>query len=152
MDINEYLAQLPKLKRRADSAYLRYLELHERAVSPGCGLDLGDTGQRIKGSGNATEDRLIKAADGLREWRAANDKYKEIRAQLDAAVDELKYWQGCLIVHVYIYNVTFEADDDLKGADEILHTTNRREILAKLDESKRHLAEILRSQGVDIEN
>ena len=152
MTIKEYLNQLPKLKYKAETATARYEDLVLRATAPGCALDLGDTGRRIRGSGNATENKLIEMSDAGKKSRAANERYYNFRDQLEKDIDNLLYWQGCLIYQCYIYNVIIEADDNLKGAADILRTTSRREILAKLAEAERALADILQARGLDIEN
>ena len=152
MTINEYLGKVPALKYKAERAAARYQELVTRATSTGCGLNLGATGQRIKGGGNVTEDKLIAMTDAGKASRAAYTRYIEFRDQLEKDIDNLLYWQGCLIYRVYLYNVIVEASDDLNGAGDILRTDDRREILAKLTEAKAALADILRGRGVDIEN
>lgn len=152
MTISEYLNQVRAFKAKAEKAAARYETLVMRATAPGCGLDLGDTGQRIRRGGNATEERLIAMTDAGKQSRAAYTRYIEFRDQLEKDIDNLLYWQGRLIYQCYIYNTIIEADDILNGAADILRTNNRREILAKLAEAKAALADILRARGLDIEN
>ena len=64
----------------------------------------------------------------------------------------MTYWQGAILLQVYINNVVFESDDDLRGVGEILDTTSRRVICSKLAEAKNALRERLRNQGVEIED
>ena len=152
MTIDQYLNQVPAFKAKAEKAAAHYAQMVDRATATGCGLDLGDTGQRIHRSGNATEEKLIAMTDAGKKSRAAYTRYIEFRDQLEKDIDNLLYWQGSLIYRVYLYNVIVETDDNLNGTADILRTNNRREILAKLAEAKAALADILRARGLDIEN
>lgn len=152
MNIDEYLRQLRKYKLRAEYKLNKYNEAFDKAASPGCALDYGDMAPRTRGNGNATENRLIKAIDAGKEWKAAWKQYTDFREQLITDLYGLLYWEGLLLDRVYIYNLMTESEDDLHGADEILRTNNRGEILSKLTEAKKHLADVLRARGVEIEN
>lgn len=151
MTIDEYLNQPQKLKRKSDRLYKKALEAETRVTSPRDPLNIGD-GIPGRGSGsNATENKLLDYIDIHKEYSETHQQYIEARDAINAAIDNLLYWQGCLIYQVYIYNATFNNDDNLKGTDLILRTKNRREILAKLGEAKEALADQLRAQGVEIE-
>lgn len=150
MTIDEYLNQPRKLKRKRDRLYEKLLAAEER-TAPRDPLNLGDGVPGRRSGSNTTEDKLLTYIDASSAYREASRQYTNVRDALNLAIDNLLYWQGCLIYQVYIYNVYFDIDDDLKGADEILRTDNRREILAKLGEAKEALADLLRAQGVEIE-
>lgn len=149
MTIDEYLNRPQKLKKKSDRLYKRLLEAEARLM-PRDPLNLGDGSQRRTGE-NVQQVRLTDYIDLSNKYKAASKAYHDAREELENAIDYLLYWQGCLITHVYIYNVTFEAEDALQGADEILRTKSRQKIRAKLDESKAALAELLRAQGITIE-
>lgn len=151
MTIDEYLNQPQKLKRKRDRLYNKMLAA-EAKTAPRDPLNLGDGVPGRSSGHNATEDRVLNYIDANRAYREAHRQYMNVRDALNLAIDNLLYWQGCLIYQVYIYNVYFDIDDNLKGADEILRTNNRREILAKLSEAKAALADLLRAQGVAIED
>lgn len=149
MTINEYLNQPRDLKRSCDRLYKKMLKAEER-TAPRDPLNLGD-GIPARRSGNANEDKLLTYIDATRTYKKAYTQYTEVCNALSLAINNLLYWQGCLICRVYLYNACLDVDDDLQGADEILRTDDRREILAKLGESKAALADLLRAQGVEIE-
>lgn len=151
MTIDGYLRQLATFRRRYEQAKNRVRKCNAR-TSPRSSLNLGDGTPRQRNSGNANEENLIELSDALNEMREASQQYQAFRNQLYDQIYNLLYWEGLLIERVYIHNVIVEADDDLTGADEILNTKNRAQILSKLKEAKQHLAENLRSQGVLIED
>ena len=150
MTIDEYLNQPRKLKAKGERLYMKMLEAEAKATSPHVSLNLGD-GIPGRSGANATENKLLDYVEASKAYTKVTRQHNEIRSALLMAIDNLLYWQGCLIYQVYIYNVAIEADDSLNGADEILRTDNRREILAKLAEAKAALADLLRAQGLDIE-
>lgn len=148
MTIDEYLNQLPKLRRAEAKAYNRMETKFDRATSLQSSFNF-DMPRRIADQ-NATEARLVDLADAQREWKEANDAYIEFKDQLERSLYNLLYWEGLLIDQAYIYNVVC-GRDHLYGLDEILHTSSRGAILAKLDTAKQHLRQILRDQGIEIE-
>ena len=151
MTIDEYLNQPRNLKRRREQLGEQLTAAEARVTSPRDPLNLGDGIPCSRYSGNGTENKLLEYIDISREFSKVNAQFKEMRDAIITAVDNMIYWQGCLIHHVYVYNVYFRSDDILNGADEILNTKDRRQILAKLTEAKAALAVQLRAQGVEIE-
>lgn len=151
MTIDEYLRQVRTAKQTSDELFNKLVIAQERALNVRSPLNLGDGTPGTRTNENATESRLIRYIDVHNEYEKATRLYIDTRKQLLSAMDFLLYWQGCLIYQVYIYNVSIEAEDDLNGAEDILHTRNRGVILAKLAEAKEALAEKLREQGVEIE-
>lgn len=150
MTIDEYLGQLATFRRRSEKAFNRVRKYDTRATAPRSSLNLGDGTPRSRNKG-ANEDNLIGLSDALKEQREASQQYKKFREELYSNIYNLLYWEGLLIERVYIHNVIVNAADDLHGADDILNTKNRAQILAKLKEAKQHLADLLRAQGVEIE-
>ena len=151
MTIDEYINEMQRLKIKSERLLKEMREAETPLLSPRDPLNLGDGTPRNRSGGNGTENKLLESIDIHREFSKVNDQFKEMRDAIRRAVDNMIYWQGCLIHHVYVYNVYFYPDDILNGAEEIVHTTNRREILAKLGEAKAALAVQLRAQGVEIE-
>ena len=151
MTIDEYLSQIRTAKKERDELSDKLDIAQEAALNVRSPGNMADGAPYARTNENATENRLIKYIDLHNEYEKASKLYIDTRKQVSRAIDYLLYWQGCLIYQVYIYNVVIEADDDLRGADDILRTNNRREILAKLAEAKEALAKLLREQGVEIE-
>lgn len=149
MTIDEYLNQLKALERREERLYKKYCEIEEKATSPQT-YNFGSGAPRGRNGNNTRENLLVELADASNEFNAAFEEYKNFRNRLQRNIYNLLYWQGLIIEQVYIYNRN--RDNDLYGVNELLFTDDRREILAKLDEAKAALAEILRAQGVEIES
>ena len=150
LTIDEYLNQPRDLKRRRDQLNEELQQLETMVTSPRDSLNIAD-GLPGKSNGNAHETRLLKYIDTGRKFSAVNKQYKKACEDLHRAIDNLLYWQGSLILQVYYYNAYYGIDDNLQGADEILHTRSRGAIIAKLTESKTALADLLRAQGVEID-
>ena len=151
MTIDEYLNQARTLKYKADKAKARFEEYESRAINPRSPLDLGDGIPAGRTNANGTETRLIEYIDAGKAYTAAANNYSEFRHQLQNTINYLLHWEALIIERIYIYNIYYEYGDDLAGVDEILNTDNKRVILSKLGEAKRHLADLLRQRGVDIE-
>lgn len=149
MTIDEYLKQLPDLKKADNRLYQMLIIKSERATRTTCSAF--DGMPRTKNSGNTHETKLIEYIDAHREWKEVNEKFYEIKKQIEEAADYLLYWEGCLIIHVYIYNIMFSVDDPMHGVEDILHTKSQHVINKKLAEAKSHLRELLISRGVEIE-
>lgn len=149
MTIDEYLNQLPDLKRDEDRVYTKLKHYFDKATStPGSSFD---GMPRRRSHENMHETWMIEYADAKREWTAINNKFYEVKEQLESTVDYLLYWEGRLIYQLYIYNVILGGDDPMDGAEEILHTQDRDKIDAKLDKAKSHLRQLLIKQGVELE-
>ena len=150
MTIDEYLNQPRNLKRRREQLGEQLTAAEARVTSPRDPLNIGDDVPG-KATSNAAETRLLTYIDISREWSAVHKQYNKACEDLHRAIDNLLYWQGSLINQVYYINAYYDYDDDLQGADEILHTRSRAAILAKLGEAKAALADQLRAQGVEID-
>ena len=151
MTIDEYINEMQRLKSKSERLLKEMREAETPLLSPRDPLNLGDGTPRNRSGGSGTENKLLEYIDISREFDKVNDQFKEMRDAIRSAIDNMIYWQGCLIHHVYVYNVYFYPDDILNGAEEIVHTNDRRQILAKLTEAKAALAVQLRAQGVEIE-
>lgn len=149
MTIDEYLNQLPNLKRAEGIAYQKLKQYFDKATSTH--NSAFDGMPRVKSCENTHETRLIEYADAKREWNDINKRFYEVKDQIEEAVDYLLYWEGRLIYQLYVYNVFLSIDDPMDGAAEILHTKSQHVIKVKLAEAKTHLRQILINQGVEIE-
>lgn len=149
MTIDEYLRQPQELKRKYERLYKRLLVMETRVTSPRDPLNT--IGVQSRTGENAAETKLLDFIDAHNEYKDVVERYRETRKNILTAIDYVLYWQGSLIYQVYVRNVAVEEEATLTGADEILHTDDRREILAKLGEAKEALAAQLRAQGVTIE-
>lgn len=150
MTIDGYLNQARALKRKADRAEEKLSAMENKAGPRSC-LNLGDGIYTSNNGGNTTEAKLIEYTDAAKKWRKATSEYKQFRDQLQQTIKRMPYWAALTLEQIYIFNVFWDRDNDLFGVEEILETTDRREILAKLKEAKALLADELRTQGVEIE-
>lgn len=148
MDINQYLYQFRELKTREDRLYQKITRKESSFV--GSASNFGD-GIPTRSSENKIEKKLVELADLTREYKEAHNDYMNFREELRTHFYNMTYWQGAILLQVYINNVVFESDDDLRGVGEILDTTSRRVICSKLAEAKNALRERLRNQGEEIE-
>lgn len=148
MTIDEYLHQLPALKKAERTACKRLAKMFDKATSTH--NSAFDGMPYTKRSENMYEIKLVEYVDAKKAWDEINAKYFEVRDQLEECIDYLLYWEGCLIFQIYIYNVALEKDDPLDGAEEILHTQSQYVIKAKLTEAKSHLRQLLIDRGVDL--
>ena len=151
MTIDEYLNGLKKAKQAREYLLNKLTIAETQAHDVRSSLNLGDGIPCGSKSGNPHESKLLKYSDAAKAYRDASMLYNSIYDNLNKAINNLLFWEGSLIQHMYIYNVVFDEDDGLNGAGEILGTKDRRVILAKLAEAKEHLADNLRAQDVPIE-
>ena len=152
MNIDEYLNQLRQFKRQEERLYLKAERKEAALVSPRSSANFGDGIQTRGGFGNQRDIILTDLADLISDYRTAHTNYMNFREELRTHFYNMTYWQGAILLQVYINNVVFESDDDLRGVGEILDTTSRRVICSKLAEAKNALRERLRNQGVEIED
>lgn len=151
MTVDEYLNKFKAVRRKYARMYDDVIRVETVALDVRSPSNMGDGipgGRRFE---NTHETKLLKYADFVKEYRAVQKEYEETIETIRTAIDNMPYWAGCLIHHVFLYNVVFDEPDDLKGADEIVGSTDRRVILAKLTEAKSLLSDALRAQGVPIE-
>lgn len=149
MDINQYLHQFRELKTREDRLYQKVNRKESSFV--GSASNFGD-GIPTRSSENKTEKKLVELADLKREYKEAHNDYVNFREELRNHCYCLTYQQGAILLQVYINNVIFGAENDLRGVDEILETKSRRKIISALTDAKRALRARLIDQGVDIED
>lgn len=149
MNINQYLYQLRDFKKREDRLFSKVVIKESSLV--GSSSNYGD-GIPTRTSENKTEIKLVALADLMKDYRTAHEDYMQFRAELQKNCYELKYWQGAILLQVFYNNVIFEAENDLRGVDDILGTRDRRKILAALTEAKRALRTHLLDQGIEIED
>lgn len=151
MTIDEYIDQFKAVRRKIRRMSDNVIQAEIRAHDVRSPSDVSDRGPYKHRGGNSHETKLINYADIAREYRATCKTYEETRDMIRAAINDMPYWAGSLIHHVYLYNVVFDEEDELKGADAILGTQDRHVIKTKLTEAKTLLADVLRAQGVPIE-
>lgn len=152
MNIDEYLNQLRTFKRKEERLYIKAERKESALTSPSSSANFGDRIQTRDRFGNQRDIMLAELADLISDYRTAHADYMNFREELRAHFYNMTYWQGAILLQVYINNVVFESDDDLRGVGDILNTTSRRVICSKLAEAKAALRERLRDQGVEIED
>lgn len=155
MTINQYLYALEVLKIRRERCFERYMRAHNRASAPAA-AHIDPDGITSRSGSNSTEDKLIKAADALAKYNKADDLYYGYSKQLDKNLEKLAKlygWQErAALEKVYIENMGRPHETRRGGLCRVLGVRTKAEAYEILQEAKRHLGEILRSQGIDIEN
>lgn len=149
MTIDEYLNQLPELKKAEDRAYRELNKMFDRAISTH--NSAFDGMPHVKSNENIHETRLIEYADAKREWDEINARFFEIKEQIEKTIYYMVYWEAVLINQIYIYNVIRSNASPLDGVAEILNTNNQHTIKNKIAEAKAHLRQQLIDRGVEIE-
>lgn len=151
MTVDEYLNQIRTARRKCKSLGDKLMRDEVQAHDVRSPSNMGDGVRQGYRGENSHETKLLKFADTAKKYRESSKLYEDTRDSVRSAIEMLPYWAGCLIHHVYLYNAVFDEEDDLKGADEIVGTKDRRIILSQLSEAKVMLADALRAQGVPIE-
>ena len=151
MTVDEYLNQIRTSRYKTKQLCDELMRAEVRAHDVRSPSNYGDGTPQTHGSENRHEIKLVEFVDMAKEFDESRALYEELRDTLELATDNMPCWAGNLIYHVYLYNVVFEEEDDLKGAGDIVRTNDRREILSKLAEAKLLLADALRAQCVSIE-
>lgn len=148
MTIDEFLNKVITLKKRSDALLAKYDQLKDETERPGTISNYGMPSGRT--NRNYTEEHLINLAAAGEKWQKAAEEYQAYYNILERAIYNLLYWEGLLIERVYITNAKYK-HNMLFGADEILKTNNRAEILAKLETAKEHLKQNLNENGIKID-
>lgn len=149
MTIDEYLHQYEHLKGCAEIAYKRLWDAEERATNVRSGLNIDGTPRGKGGRPNAHETALIEAADALKKCDKADKAFKAYEKQLKGALNGLYYWEGRLIAQIYINNVIFERTPYF-DVEYILQDMEKKPVKEYLHIAQDHLAEVLKSQGVEL--
>lgn len=155
MTINQYLYALEQLRNRRDRAFEAYIRAHERAAAP-TAAHIDPDGITSRSGSNTTEDKLIKAADAWAKFDKASTLYFGYEKQLNRNLEKLAKlygWQErAALEKVYMENMGRPQETRRGGLCRVLGVRTKAEAYEILQEAKRHLGEILRSQGIDIEN
>ena len=140
---------------RRERCFERYMRAHERAAAP-TAAHIDPDGITSRSGSNSTEDKLIKAADAWAKFDKASTLYFGYEKQLNRNLDKLAKLYGwrerAALEKVYIENMGRPQETRRGGLCRVLGVRTRAEAYEILQEAKRHLGEILRSQGIDIEN
>lgn len=148
MTIDEYLQQLPALKRKAEHLYEKLIECENKATA---GRTANADRIPHRTQENTTETKLIEYADAVKEYSKTQSQYMELRRKLCRASYELKHWQGILIEELYIYDTVLDRETDITEFSEMLQTSDRRKMRDKLAEAREQLKQILTDQGESID-
>ena len=155
MTINQYLYVLEQLQIRRERCFERYMRAHERAAAP-TAAHIDPDGITSRSGSNSTEDKLIKAADAWAKFDKASTLYFGYEKQLNRNLDKLAKLYGwrerAALEKVYIENMGRPQETRRGGLCRVLGVRTKAEAYETLQAAKRHLGEILRSQGIDIEN
>lgn len=155
MTINQYLYALEVLKNRRERCFENYMRAHNRASAPAA-AHFNTDGITNRSGYNSTEDKLIKAADAWAKYDKADNLYYGYFKQLDKNLDKLEKLYGweerAALEKVFIDNMGRPQETRQGGLCRLLGVRTKAEANEIFQAAKRHLVEILRSQGVDIEN
>lgn len=149
MTIKQYLYNRERLYNRCERKYERYMRLSARASSPGSALDLDGT-PHSKGN-NSREKILTEAAAALEEYYKADEEYHNFETEFYNNLKMLPLSECYLLSTIYIENQGRPYQERYKG---VFKWTGLRkaEIPAREKEAEAHLIEILRKQGVEIDD
>ena len=140
---------------RRERCFERYMRAHERAAAP-TAAHIDPDGITSRSGSNSTEDKLIKAADAWAKFDKASTLYFGYEKQLNRNLDKLAELYGwrerAALEKVYIENMGRPQETRRGGLCRVLGVRTKAEAYETLQAAKRHLGEILRSQGIDIEN
>lgn len=148
MTIEHYLKRVSRAWRRVEMCKRRQVDLFSRATSPQPATF--ESGTKINANGGAYENTLAALADAGTETAKAILDYWEIRTETEMALfkldnaDEISVLFERYIEGRKVGEITAENED--RGGP-----TSRARINRILNNGKKHLAEILRADGVDID-
>ena len=150
MTIDEYLSLANKLRDHVQRCEEKHRRMFLAATSSP--TNIGREGATMQGRAgyNSMERKMVADADAARELIKANKVYSEYCDQLRKDIYNLRYWEGLLIEQVYIENPRL-GRNPWQDVEYILDTSDRKKIIAKIDEAKRDLVAIMRMRGVDID-
>lgn len=154
MTINQYLYGLEQLRNRRERAFETYIRAHNRASAPAAAR-IDPDGKTSRSGYNGAEDRLIKAADAWARYDKADNLYYGYSKQLDRNLDKLAKlygWQErAALEKIYIENMGRPQETRRGGLCRVLGVRTKAEAAAIVRAAKQHLTEILRAQGIEIE-
>lgn len=145
---------LEVLKIRREKCFDRYMRLHSRATSPRCALNTDGT-PRTRGGSYTNETLILNAAEALAKYNKATEQYDAFYNQLETGLSELEKisWREREALEViFIDNQGRPREERQNGLCRALGVRTRSECGPIIRAAKEHLTEILRSQGVPIEN
>ena len=154
MTINQYLYALEQLRNRRNRAFEAYIRAHNRASAP-TAAHIDADGATSRSGYNSTEDKLIKAADAWARYDKADNLYYGYSKQLDKNLSKLATlygWQErAALEKIYIDNMGRPKETKRGGLCRVLGVRTKAEAAVIVQDAKQYLTEILRAQGVKIE-
>ena len=130
------------------------MRLHSRATSPRCALNTDGT-PRTRGGSYTREDLILDAAEALAKYNKATAQYDAFYNQFEKALSELaktSWRERAALEVIYLENQGRPREERRNGLCRTLGVRTRAECGPIVTAAKEHLTEILRSQGVPIEN
>ena len=154
MTINQYLYGLEQLRNRRERAFEAYIRAHQRASAPAA-AHIDADGITSRSGYNSTEDKLIRAADAWAKYDKADNLFYGYSKQFDRNLNKLAKlygWQErAALEKIYIENMGRPQETRRGGLCRVLGVRTKAEAGAIVRNAKQHLTEILRAQGVEIE-
>lgn len=148
MTIKQYLFKLEYLKERCDRKRETYIRLSERVLSPGSSFNFDEIQTKNSGT-NKRELLLVKSAAALEELDKAIYRYLDFKLYFCNTLSELEPLEDLIMQELYIKNIGLPFAERYNKAGEVLKMRPQR-IPAKEKEAERHLIEILRKKGIEI--
>lgn len=126
------------------------MRLSARVSSPRSSLDTDGTPRTRSGS-NGREILLERAAAALNDYYKADEEYDSFEKEYTRALSELDHRERLILEIIYIDNRGRPIDERLNGVYKWTGL-KRVQIPAAERQAEKHLAEILKRQGVEIED
>ena len=149
MTIKQYLYKRERLDNRRKCAFEKYMRLSARTSSTRSSLDL-DGMPHSKG-GNSREELLIESAAALEEYYKAADDFTQFDKEFHDTLEMLPLGDRYLLNTIYYVNQGRPQNERYLNVYKWTGL-KKAEIPAKEKEAEAHLIEILRKQGVEIED
>lgn len=150
MTINQYLCMLEALQIRRDRAFERYVRQLERASAPAT-AHIDPDGIKTRSGYNSREDLLIKVADAAAAEDKAWKQYQAFKKQFEKNLAQLEYTERLALEQIYIFNMGKPQERRRAGVCRWCGCRTKAEAAELIRQAKQHLTEILRAQGIEIE-
>lgn len=155
MTVTQYLYKLEYLQHRRDRCLKRYLKMRDRATAPASAHISTDGVPASRSGRNGREDLLIDVAEAAEAFAEALREYMAFADQLDSDLELLEIRHGwperAALEIVYIDNIGKPLERRSVGVCRQCNRRTRAEAAALIEQAKKHLAEILRENGEEIE-
>lgn len=141
---------LEALQIRRDRAFERYIRQLERASAPAAAR-IDPDGIKTRSGYNSREDLLIKVADAAAAEDKAWNQYEAFKKQFEKNLGQLEHRESLALEVIYIWNQGKPPERRRAGVCRWCGCRTKAEAAELIRQAKQHLTEILRAQGIEIE-